>query len=537
MKSAKNVYIHLGPHKTGSSSIQGFLKQNAEYLRSCCDIDFIVGRDLAEIWKPLKEKKWDLAKNRLETLSQFIADSERSIVILSSEDFSGFLPGRENSGKVYPRLWQHMNVIRNALKGHECHFVFFVRDFDEWLSSVYFQVIKYGERFGKRSDFDAFVDKSTGWNSVLEKPRMKLGSGLIEVKYEGGNSEFSSVVSLMRLVGGNQELLDKAKSHEWENVSRGQDFTGVLEVINSSGASKYAQKSAKEKLFSKKKICTKGLEKTERLEKTENADWPPFLGKDTNIPELSSLYERVKSRVYSQMDQPNLLPRKDVDLSLLRLEMVGQNSEHPGKTRIRMENQYSILEHRFSKKPALGFLNALAISYLRRDTEHTDHARHIFFRLWEEEHDFLLGTLPTRWLISTMQTFLDHGKCADQKKIGAAGYFFANSVKAYESERSHERLTVDGIYPETVPVTPIGFPGLDRISVGNSDLLVNMLALLLEVSMSEEVSGRVNLEFLRRLKRAHSVFSRMDQTRLEKKVEISGFQNCWSFFEEPKSSS
>ena len=157
-----------------------------------------------------------------------------------------------------------------------------------------------------------------------------------------------------------------------------------------------------------------------------------------------------------------------------------------------------------------------------------------FSTMWQREYVNLLAFLPTRWLISSLQTFLDHGESADQRLVGGSGYFFANTMKAYEAERAFVGLDADSVYANTTPSAKTGGVGLDRFDLGRSDLMVNTLAMLYELSLRDEPSGRVVRELLIRVRSGHTVFSRMDQSRIHHEIEPQGFMNCWSFFDDPR---
>ena len=146
----------------------------------------------------------------------------------------------------------------------------------------------------------------------------------------------------------------------------------------------------------------------------------------------------------------------------------------------------------------------------------------------------LLGCLPTRWLISTFQTFLDHGANEAQRQIGAAAYFLTNVLKAYEAERALDGLPPGSTYPSATPTTQSGFVGMDRFKLGGTDLLLNTNALLLELAAQDDLAGRVVQEFMLRTKASDSIFSRMDHSRIAHGVDIPQFANCWSFFEDPR---
>jgi hypothetical protein len=249
-------------------------------------------------------------------------------------------------------------------------------------------------------------------------------------------------------------------------------------------------------------------------------------------PELARLWSRVEQRMQRQ-DQANLMPDADCDLVPYRTRIVEAPEALPDGGRARMENQARILAYRLRGLPETCHLLALAISYLRRNTDHTAHASTLFQRLWAEEHALLLGLLPTRWLVSAFQTFMEHGVNDAQRMIGAGGYFFANTLKLYEAERALDGLAPDATYPHAEPATKSGFAGLDRFRLGGTDLMLNTTATLLEIAARDATAGRVVQEFMLRLKASHSAFSRMDRSRIAHGIDVPQFADCWSFFEKP----
>ncbi|MDO6732980.1 hypothetical protein Q4577_23525 [Marinovum sp. 2_MG-2023] len=524
----KRICVHLGPHKTGSSAIQDLLSKNAETLSREYDTAIITGGDLAVISKALHETDWLLAQRSLLTLREKVSDLTESVVIISSEDFSGQLPGRSATRRVYPRLSQHINIISKTFSDCECNFYFFRREEQQWLDSVYAQNLRFRQNFSSRKRFDDFIRFEGGWDPVLEKASLKYGNRFNIVPYLE-NAQFSSELALLNAIGLKLEeskfRLDKARVNASPTAAQLQ----VLEVINGSHASIQAKKNAKKWLLSPATVQP-NYQGPESVPK-----WPPVFETSSAHPGLAALAERAKSRVYTQDELPWVLPSPDIDLVHLRDKIVEGPTEFPGGNRQDMKQQEKILQYRFAGQPFVNYLIGFSISYLRRDTKHSVSARKLFFRAWDSEFPLLLSTLPTRWLISTLQTFIDHGRSSNERIIGTAGYFFFNTLKAYEAERALEGLQPDGVYPNSKPKTKNGFPGMDRFDLGGSDLMVNTLALLLELSMQEPVSGRVLQELLARTKNSNSVLSRMDRSRQYHMVKNPQFDNCWSFFEEPKS--
>ena len=301
----------------------------------------------------------------------------------------------------------------------------------------------------------------------------------------------------------------------------------LLEKANRSGASPQMVHAAKQSLLN----GTRHADPIAPAPDGDRPDWPTARNRpDWLSPELEALWTRVEARIATEA-QPNLMPPLDCDLVALRSQPVEAEETFPEVQRIRMENQVRILNFRMRDQPQTCHLLALVISYLRRGTEHTADASHLFQRLWAEEYPVLLGFLETRWLISVLQTFMEHGVTQDQRITGAAGFLFANTLKLYEAERALDGLEADATYANLVPATPSRFWGLDRLRVGGSDMALNTTAHLLELAAREDRSGRVLQELLVRIKRQHTAFSRMDRTRAKHGVEEDQFANCWSFFE------
>lgn len=524
----KKVWIHLGPHKTGSTSIQRYLGHHADVLEKRYDTAYISKNETLELSRSLKQRAWLDASEHLIKLRSRIVSTECQNIIVSDEDLSGDMPGRSGTKRVYPRIFEHSRLMLEAMEGFDVKFLFLRRDEDHWIRSVYIQLLKHRQKFSSLDEFHDFLRFDDGWEGVTKKVKQRLGDQFCELSYVE-DPQFNSIAALADEIPAIFKLWREQPESTRNNIAPPSNVTRVLEIINQSGSSMHAKSAAKELILDSGKKNSQ-----HQAQPPSNRKWPiQPLRQETLPEELDALWKRVEMRVSNADDQPNLLPRFDADLQTLRTNLVSGPAEFPGGKRQYMNEQKEILKYRFRGLPEICFVNAMAISYLRRDTKFTTEARRIFFRLWDEEFEVLLAILPTRWLISTLQTFMDHGRDVEEIQIGTAGYFFSNTLKAYEAERALEGLNPNAVYPNTKPVTENGFKGLDRFKLGGSDLMVNTLAILLELSSKSAPSGRVLIEFLLRLKHSHSLFSRMDQSRIRHGVEIPGFGNCWSFFEEP----
>lgn len=522
----KTIHVHVGPHKTGSTAIQNTIRKHDNLFRRDYGLYAVDDPSLREMAKALNDiEAINLARatERVVSLCQRLPGD----CLISCEDLSGDLPGRTSKRRPYPRLWENINFIRNAFSGYQCKFYFFVRNPKNWVWSAYVQNLKHRKRFCSFEEYTSFLHQQRLWDQTLEKTRGKLGVDFVELPYLEGIG-YSSSLTLFSSILDKKEGLEFIRGEARLNATPSKNLVTILESINKSGSSTHAIQNAKHYLFENDTL------KKPTLNLLIPKRWPPdnlkpkWLSRD-----LFSLWERVAKRIHQQ-SQPNLLPERNCDLSQYRLRPVVASGDFPDSGRQCMESQSRILKYRFRDLPETCYLLGLTISYLRRNTTSTGDAVFLFQRLWEEEHEVLLASLPTRWLISTFQTFMDHGVNDAQKMIGSSSYFFSNTMKAYEAERALEGLSAGGTYPNSAPVTNTGFVGMDRFNLGGTDLLLNMNALLLELASMDDRAGRVTHEFMLRMKKSQTILSRMDQSRLKHGIDIKQFSNCWSFFDRPE---
>lgn len=525
----RTLHFHIGPHKTGSTAIQGMMRRHTNFFEETHSLYFVDDPVVGYISKTLNNQQESVTIDSLSKLAD-ICRSHPGDCLISCEDISGKLPGRSKKRKPYPRLYENINAIRKALPSFHCKFYFFTRNTDEWVRSAYAQIIKHSTKFADFNEYTSFLRTDELWDKVLRKPREKMASDFTEIPYKEGTG-FSSVDALLHAILGVDQTLDVPQEARRPNSSPSTVVLQLFEAINRSGASPDAQRLAKEWLQ------TGQVFPVMSANALRFPNWPAHSQKPSWLSvQLGALWERNSERVDRQ-EQPNFLPDPFCNLSDFRTKLVESSEKFPEGSRAEMSNQVGILKYRFRGLPQTCYLLGLVTSYLRRDTDHTEHAAFLFQRLWEEEYAILLGSLPTRWLISTFQTFLDHGVNDTQRLIGSSAYFLSNILKAYETERALDGLPPDRVYPNVTPVTKGGFAGMDRFKLGGTDLLLNTNSLLLELASQDDRAGRVVQEFMLRTKVANSIFSRMDHSRIEHNIDIKQFSNCWSFFEDPRGSS
>ncbi|MEO1733914.1 MAG: hypothetical protein AAFR45_09860 [Pseudomonadota bacterium] len=172
---ARDVYIHAGAHRTGTSSFQLCLATNRDALRDKgYDAGFphrggIDGGALRLILKQrpkvkLSHDDW-IAKMRADFHRQY-ADASRPL-LLSEEN----IPGQMIQfywGKFYPAAEDRLQVLSELLVSQPKHLLYVIRPYSELFVSAY-RLRASGTRIAPFETYsDAFVSMDRGWPELID---------------------------------------------------------------------------------------------------------------------------------------------------------------------------------------------------------------------------------------------------------------------------------------------------------------------------------------------------------------------------------
>ncbi|MCP9833464.1 MULTISPECIES: hypothetical protein [unclassified Cyanobium] len=147
-----NVFIHIGTHKTGTTSIQAFLRSHARELAQSGILVPLVGT-LSEssghhnlAFQLNGDSRYDSRLGRLSELVDELRHSTALRAVISSEDFSGLVDR--------PDRVQHLeSTLRRA--GHSVTWVMFIRRVDDYSESLY--TTMWGSGVRPRFGYPGFV--------------------------------------------------------------------------------------------------------------------------------------------------------------------------------------------------------------------------------------------------------------------------------------------------------------------------------------------------------------------------------------------
>lgn len=209
------------------------------------------------------------------------------------------------------------------------------------------------------------------------------------------------------------------------------------------------------------------------------------------------------------------LPPLDADLDALAVRLVPDEDPAPlppGHSSFARKRHELLPE--FRGKPELCLLNALLIANLRKFTW-PEQAPELFLRLWREKAGLLLEHLSSRWLISSIITFAEHGPTEADRRVGQSMNVLFSLMKLYEYERqysgtpSEEPFRIPGRAKGPLPMNMLGF------QIVGGDLEANLLLDIVEQALDAPDAGPLATALMDRLNRdSRNIFRRFALMRL-----------------------
>jgi hypothetical protein len=178
------------------------------------------------------------------------------------------------------------------------------------------------------------------------------------------------------------------------------------------------------------------------------------------------------------------------------------------------------LRRELAGQSELVLLHGMTVSHLRKRS-FPAHTPDLFYKIWVDHCDYLLGTLNTRWLISAAITFGEYGKTESEKSLGRELGMLFSMMKLYEFERLHSGKTPDDAFGlrRVEAELPLG---MSPFSLASGGLDINLLAPLWQRATDERVMGALACTLLDRLNSDQGgIFRRINAMRTKKQARIA----------------
>jgi len=128
------------------------------------------------------------------------------------------------------------------------------------------------------------------------------------------------------------------------------------------------------------------------------------------------------------------LPPEDVDFKALAAIPLPLHVLPRPEGLSRTDKKRHMLLGELAGQSELAMLHGMLISHLRKHS-YPNGAPALFRRLWAEQEPWLLENLPSRWLISAVITFAEHGQTEADRNLAARMNVLFSLMKIYEAER------------------------------------------------------------------------------------------------------
>lgn len=179
------IYIHIGTHKTGTSTIQTFLINNKEALNK--ENIFFLGRFRKQVTKISEDRNYTKEhltkletklKEKLSEISEIRDPSKTATFIISNEKLSGNKRnGYKNAEEVASCLNQLLSIFEEKAK-----IILYLRRQDDFLESLYAQRIYNGQTYSFDEFLDQWDENSFSWERLVRSYEKVFGREQLIVK-------------------------------------------------------------------------------------------------------------------------------------------------------------------------------------------------------------------------------------------------------------------------------------------------------------------------------------------------------------------
>jgi hypothetical protein len=215
----RTLFVHIGTHKTGTTSIQNFLRSHATRLRGCGVFVPKSGTVNANsghhniAWEVRKDSRYSRQIDGIDSLVAELRASSESTAVISSEDFEYLVQ--------YPRELKAFDE-RIEAAGFSTKYIVYFRDRDSYARSLFCEL----ELAGFVEDFDKFRESIENlgyvrvngdlyyefrWDSFIKNWENILGPKIHAYSYDDAVHGIGLLPSFLAMVGASKEIIDESR--------------------------------------------------------------------------------------------------------------------------------------------------------------------------------------------------------------------------------------------------------------------------------------------------------------------------------------
>ena len=174
----KTVVFHVGAHKTGTSLLQKFMRDNNTTLRR--NRIYYLSRSAMNDYVGWGDKLLNDPEPLARKMRQTLLIPWFNVLIASHENTLG-RPLRKGGAHLYPRAPEVIDALGALLEHHRPKIFFSIRPQEQFLESYYLQSIHEG----RHQTFQEWLDKidldALSWKPVVDALRATFGAEQVEI--------------------------------------------------------------------------------------------------------------------------------------------------------------------------------------------------------------------------------------------------------------------------------------------------------------------------------------------------------------------
>ena len=182
-ENSNKLFIHLGPQKTGSTSMQRFILKNQSKLdhrfRFYTHRNSEISRILSKMITRYSINPNDENEGGVRLAVDRLADAVRSqegACLISNERYLGAMMGSHDEMRFLPNADKIISLFNDGFAELKPTYILYTRQKDTWLRSAHGQAIR-SDRFTKTfKDYEAECETDFTWSSLVETIESVVGS-------------------------------------------------------------------------------------------------------------------------------------------------------------------------------------------------------------------------------------------------------------------------------------------------------------------------------------------------------------------------
>ena len=224
-----DVTLHLGAHRTGTTTLQIYLENNRDNLNE-------IG---TEFWGPNRTRSGlfsGLVKKPDKLTNEAIIRGERSAglirmelgrleiagvksLIVSEENMIGAMWDNLSVGRLYPDAQLRLKRFSRAFDGHCKRVTLSIRSYDKYWASVFAFLVERGHKLPDAQEMDRLVTQPRRWRDVISDIAAVFPSA--EVIVWPFEAMIGQVDSQLAVLNGGVVPVRMRGRNDWHNASAG----------------------------------------------------------------------------------------------------------------------------------------------------------------------------------------------------------------------------------------------------------------------------------------------------------------------------